>query len=180
MTHEKIMQPEIHIKPVGTIRNDTLNPSLLAGDNGLNRNESGISAIEGMSGDYDQVSEIILADDMTDLLDGIEAYSHLIVLYWGHQVPQSGRMLKKIHPAGLTRYAKQGIYATYSPARPNPVLMTVVRLLTKDKNRLYVSGLDAIHESPVLDIKPYVPSIFPQDDVIIPDWMSMIMKEFGR
>ena len=95
-------------------------------------------------------------------------------------MPESGRELKRTHPAGLAHYPKQGVYATFSPARPNPILMTVVRLLKIEEKRLYVSGLDAIDKSPVLDIKPYVPRNFPREDIVIPDWMATIMTEFER
>jgi tRNA (Thr-GGU) A37 N-methylase len=56
--------------------------------------------------------------------------------------------------------------------------MTVVRLMKRNRNRLLVVGLDAIDNSPVLDIKPYVSSLFPQEDVFIPTWMKLIMKAF--
>lgn len=95
-------------------------------------------------------------------------------------MPPHGRRLTKIHPAGLEHYPKQGIYATCSPARPNPVLMKVVRLLERDGTRLVVEGLDAIDKSPVLDIKPYVADMYPQEDVRIPAWMAEIQQESAQ
>jgi tRNA-Thr(GGU) m(6)t(6)A37 methyltransferase TsaA len=126
-----------------------------------------------------RISEIILAGTLVELLEGIDGYSHIVVLYWGHAVPSHGRSLKKTHPAGLVKYPKQGIYATCSPARPNPILMKVVRLIRRDGNRLFVEGLDAIDKSPVLDIKPYVAEMYPQEGVRIPGWMAEIQKEFA-
>lgn len=178
MTDYFVPLPEICIKPVGIVKNDLLIPPLIAGNEGLEHNQACSSAMKDMTGTDARISEIILGDEFSELLDGIEEYSHVMILYWGHEVPETGRTLKKTHPAGLTGYPKQGIYATYSPARPNPVLMTVAKLMKKEKNRLYVSGLDAINDSPVLDIKPYVPVLFPQEGVIIPDWMKQIMTEF--
>ena len=73
-----------------------------------------------------------------------------------------------------------GIFCTCSPARPNPVLMTVVRLYGRRKNVLQVSGLDAVDGSPVIDIKPYVKELYPQEDVFIPEWMQRIMREVNE
>jgi tRNA-Thr(GGU) m(6)t(6)A37 methyltransferase TsaA len=174
----EITNEGIHIIPVGVIKNDLLTPPLVVGENGLTHNVACTSAIDEMAGTDFRVSEIILAKELNDLLDGIEEYSHIVIVYWGHEISEHGRALKKTHPAGLTQYPMKGIYATCSPARPNPVLTTVVKLLKKEENRLFVSGLDAINNSPVIDIKPYVPVLFPQDGVLIPEWMTNIMKEF--
>ena len=178
MTNSTIQDTTICITPVGIVKNDLLAPPLIARKDGLEHNQACTSAMKDMTDTGTRVSEIILSEEFSELLDGIEEYSHLVILYWGHEVPVSGRTMKKTHPAGMTNYPKQGIYATYSPARPNPVLMTVVQLVKKENNRLYVSGLDAINNSPVLDIKPYVPLLFPQEGVIIPEWMTKIMTEF--
>ncbi|MBN1166137.1 MAG: SAM-dependent methyltransferase [Methanospirillaceae archaeon] len=171
---------DIRIKKVGIIRNDRLLPPLVAGVSGLHHNPACVCAMKDMKETDNLVSEIILAQEFTHLLDGIEEYSHLVILYWGHEVPESGRALQKVHPAGLTLYPVQGIFATCSPARPNPIHMKVARLLRRDAGCLYVSGLDAINNSPVLDIKPFIPESYPVTEACIPDWMKQVMAEFHR
>ena len=52
-----------------------------------------------------------------------------------------------------------GVFATRSPYRPNPIGLTVVRLLSRDGNRLHVHGLDMLDGTPILDIKPYLSSV---------------------
>jgi len=123
------------------------------------------------------VSRIVISDDLTEILDGIEEYSHLVVLYWAHKVPEQSRLLTKVHPMGRKEFPLVGIFGTCSPARPNPVLMTVVRLHGRKENVLEVSGLDAIDGSPVIDIKPYVKDFYPQREVLVPEWMQRILKE---
>jgi len=179
-TDEAVLKNDMIITAVGVIKNDLSVPPLIAGEDGLKHNTAYDSSCEKLKETPGKVSEIVLANRFVDLLEGIEEYSHIIVLYWGHEVPDAGRKLTKIHPAGLTDYPEKGIFATCSPARPNPILMTVVRLLEREGNRLIVRGLDAIDKSPVLDIKPYVAEMYPQDGVLIPDWMARIMKEFGE
>ena len=69
-----------------------------------------------------------------------------------------------------------GLFCTCSPARPNPVLMTVARLCGREKNILKVSGFDGINNTPVLDIKPYVSEFYPRKNISVPGWMETIAK----
>jgi tRNA-Thr(GGU) m(6)t(6)A37 methyltransferase TsaA len=98
-------------------------------------------------------------------------------LYWAHKTTAEGRALKQVHPMGRKEIPARGVFATCSPARPNPVLMSVVELLERRDNVLTVSKLDAIDQSPVLDIKPYVKNQFPQEGARTPDWMGKLMEE---
>jgi tRNA-Thr(GGU) m(6)t(6)A37 methyltransferase TsaA len=179
MTTNEFFSGEIRIEPVGIVRNDLPEPPLVAKEDGLHLNTACGTAVERMGKTGERISEITLAGHLAELLDGIDEYSHIVVLYWAHAVPEARRSLTKTHPAGLVKYPKQGIYATCSPARPNPILMKVVRLVKRDGTRLFVEGLDAIDRSPVLDIKPYVAEMYPQEGVCIPEWMAEIQKEFA-
>ena len=61
----------------------------------------------------------------------------------------------RIHPQGRKEIAKVGVFATRSPCRPNPIGVTVVKLIERRHNVLKVKGLDAVNNTPILDIKPY-------------------------
>ena len=124
------------------------------------------------------ISEIIIYDEYVECLEGIEDFSHLMVLYWTHKTPEVARNIKKVHPAGLKSMPIKGIFATRSPVRPNPLALISAKLLKREQNRLIVEGLDAINESPVIDIKPHLPSYDSPLDVKIADWMYSIMDEF--
>jgi len=80
----------------------------------------------------------------------------------------------KAHPMGRKDLPLTGIFATCSPARPNPLCAIVVRLLECSGNLLKVQGLDAVDGSPVLDIKPYNPSYYPVGEVRISPWLEQI------
>jgi tRNA-Thr(GGU) m(6)t(6)A37 methyltransferase TsaA len=101
----------------------------------------------------------------------------LLVLYWAHLVKPEARSLTRVHPMGRKDLPLVGVFSTCSPARPNPVLVIAVRLLERDGNILRVEGLDAVDGSPVLDIKPYLPSYYAITDVILSDWMNRILSE---
>jgi tRNA-Thr(GGU) m(6)t(6)A37 methyltransferase TsaA len=86
-------------------------------------------------------------------LRGVETCTHLVVLYW---MDKSRRDLVIQVPRhyGFGR----GTFALRSPARPNPIAMSVARLIGVDGSRLSVSGLDCLDGTPLLDLKPYFAS----------------------
>lgn len=116
-------------------------------------------------------STITIDPDLAPSLDGIEDFSHIIILFWMHQA--TGDSPVKVHPQGKTNLPLTGVFATRAPHRPNSIGMTVVKLLDRNENVLKVMGLDAIDGSPVLDIKPYLPKDR-VDGSHHPDWVSML------
>lgn len=171
------IQNELVLRPVGIVRNSVKDPLLKAGDHDIEIQDAMDDMETKVHGARKIRSKIIIKESMSQLLEGIEAYSHIIVLYWAHRVPESSRLLTRVHPMGKKENPLMGIFSTCSPARPNPVLMAVVQLHKKEKNVLNVSGLDAIDESPVIDIKPYVSEFYPRREVRIPEWMYRICEE---
>lgn len=116
-------------------------------------------------------SEIALDPALAPSLDGIEGFSHIIVLYWMHE--STGQVPVKVHPQGRAELPLTGVFATRSPHRPNPIGLTIVELIGRENHILKVKGLDAFDGTPVLDIKPYLPR-----DAIAgaryPDWVSKL------
>jgi tRNA-Thr(GGU) m(6)t(6)A37 methyltransferase TsaA len=163
--------------PVGVIKNRIDEPFLVAGGAGLEMRGELDATMEQVREVRQAISEIVIDETLAGILDGIEEYSHLVVLYWAHKVPEEGRSLVKVHPMGRSEIPEVGIFSTCSPARPNPVLTTVVRLCGRRENVLEVAGLDAVDGSPVVDIKPYVKDFYPQNGVAIPDWMGQLQTE---
>jgi tRNA-Thr(GGU) m(6)t(6)A37 methyltransferase TsaA len=160
------------IRPVGVVRNDIKEPSLVAHSGDLNRQ----NADRRPSRPDENVSEIVIYPDFAGILDGIEDFSHLLVLYWAHRVTPEGRSLTRVHPMGRKDLPLVGVFSTCSPARPNPVLVIAVRLLERDGYTLQVQGLDAVDGSPVVDIKPYLPSYYAIEDAKLSDWMNRIFE----
>ncbi len=142
--------PEIKLKPIGTVRNEIKEPVRRPGQ--------------------DVVSEIILDSSLTEALDNLDDFSHIIVLYWIHKSPR--RVPKKVRPRGNPNLELMGVFATRSPDRPNPIGKSTARLLERRGNVLKVRGLDAINGSPVLDIKPYIPGYDSVEDAKAPSWVD--------
>ena len=117
-------------------------------------------------------SEIIVNEDMNEALSGIDEFSHIIVIYWMHKTPASQRSIKKVHPKRNLNLPLVGVFATRSPARPNPIGIATVKLLECRDNILKVIGLDAIDGTPVLDIKPHIPGSDSPTPARIPGWLT--------
>jgi tRNA-Thr(GGU) m(6)t(6)A37 methyltransferase TsaA len=86
-------------------------------------------------------------------LSGLQTVSHVVVLYWMDQARRDLVLQAPRH------YSEQrGTFALRSPVRPNPIAVSVARLLGIDGNTLSVVGLDCLDNTPLLDLKPYFAS----------------------
>jgi len=100
------------------------------------------------------VSKIVIDRKFEGGLKGLQGFSHIYVLFLLHEAPKwKGSLM--VHPKGRTDIDETGVFATRSPHRPNPIALTLVKLLSKRGRVLTVKGLDAYDGTPVLDLKPY-------------------------
>jgi tRNA (adenine37-N6)-methyltransferase len=97
----------------------------------------------------------------------IEGFSHLFVLWVFDRA--EGSSLIATPPLDNRPH---GVFATRSPQRPNPIGLTVVALLRRDGNKLFVRGVDMLDGTPVLDIKPYLSSV--PDSELRRGWLTGI------
>jgi tRNA-Thr(GGU) m(6)t(6)A37 methyltransferase TsaA len=86
-------------------------------------------------------------------LKDVEGFSHLIVIYHFDRVGEKRPLVTTPFLDDVPR----GIFAIRGPRRPNPIGLTVVRLLERRGRELRVGGIDMVDGSPILDIKPYIP-----------------------
>ncbi len=85
-------------------------------------------------------------------LDGIEGFSHLILIYIFHK--SEGYQLR-VKP--FLDDHEHGLFTTRYPYRPNPIGLSIVELISREGNNLTVKGVDVLENTPLLDIKPYMP-----------------------
>lgn len=105
----------------------------------------------------DAVCTIELDPRFTDALKDVETCTHLVLLYWMDKAPRN--LVRQVPGHGTSSGGQHGTFALRSPARPNPIAMSVVTLLGIEDNKLRVVGLDCLDGTPLLDIKPYLPSV---------------------
>ena len=101
-----------------------------------------------------KISKIEIFDDYAEGLNDIDGFSHLNVFYWLHE--SKGFTLMVNTPWDSVPH---GLFTTRSPHRPNPIGFAVASLVKREDNVLFVEGLDAIDNTPVIDIKPYIKDI---------------------
>ncbi|QII47667.1 tRNA (N6-threonylcarbamoyladenosine(37)-N6)-methyltransferase TrmO [Bacillus paralicheniformis] len=127
----------------------------------------------------DVTSEIELAEDIhPDALKGIEAFSHLDIIFYFHQVKEDQIQYQARRPRNNQNYPETGIFAQRGKNRPNRLGATVVTLLEKSESKLVVKGLDAIDGTPVIDIKPVMKEFLPKGQIIQPKWSEDLMKAY--
>jgi tRNA-Thr(GGU) m(6)t(6)A37 methyltransferase TsaA len=113
---------------------------------------------------------IQLVDAFVPALDGLDGFSHAIVLAWLDRVSESERGILQERPGGIDSLPAIGVFALRTHHRPNPIGVTVVRVDRVEGDVLHVVGLDAVDGTPVLDIKPYLPPYDSVSDARLPAW----------
>lgn len=130
---------EITFKPIGIVHSPFKSRTDINQERC--RQENGFKTIEG---------ELEIFPEYAAGLQDIDGFSHLIVIFVFHQ---AGAVKLTAFPPFDEQ--ERGVFATRSPNRPNALGMTIVNLLFRQENRLKVSGIDMIANTPILDIKPY-------------------------
>ena len=142
----------IKIKPLGQAKNKVVKPTL--------------------PGWKDVVTKIVIDKKYAKGLDGIEDYSHVIVVYW---MDKEKECHLKHHPQGRVDIPFVGIFACRCPQRPNRIAISTVELIKRLGNIITVKGLDIVNGTPILDIKPYTPQYDSVDKAKVPDWVSKLV-----
>ena len=113
-----------------------------------------------------------------EVLAGLDAFSHVEVVFHFDRVDESKVNLGSRHPRGNEAWPKVGIFAQRAKGRPNRLGITTCELLGVDGLTLRVRGLDAIDGTPVLDLKPFMTEFAPRGETRQPDWSSELMAGY--
>ena len=155
----------IQLNPIGFVK------SKFAGEEMRNQ------AVEELEADIE------ILDEYADGLEAIDGFSHLLLLFYMHKITSENRKWLKIKPRIVVRYGLNleevplvGVFCLDSPNRPNPIGLSAVRLLWRKGKILHVKGLDALNETPVLDIKPYSPAR-KIEKFELPEWYKNIIAK---
>ena len=124
--------------------------------------------------DRSLVTTIEIEEALEPALAGIEEWSHIYVLFWMERTPGREEPILQHEKDGV------GILAARSPIHPNPIGLTLVELVRREGNVLWVRGLDAYDGTPVLDVKPYPDwekgQLIVVTDFEIPGWLKGILE----
>jgi tRNA-Thr(GGU) m(6)t(6)A37 methyltransferase TsaA len=123
-------------------------------------------------------SRILLQPEYAGALSGLENFSHAMIITYLHQAKYEKEKHLQRRPRGLEDMPKVGIFSQRAKDRPNPIGVTAVRIISVGGTYLEVQGLDAINDTPVLDIKPYYPRYDKIDMPKVPEWVNRLMENY--
>jgi tRNA (adenine37-N6)-methyltransferase len=127
----------------------------------------------------DIVSEIKLDERFkSDALEGIDAFSHVEIIYVYHKVMDLPVVMGTEHPRRNPAWPRVGIFAQRKKFRPNWLGATICPLLKTEGSSLFVQALDAVDGTPVIDIKPIMKEFLPIGPVEQPQWAVELMKDY--
>ena len=132
-------QPRFELRPIGRVESPLTDPAQAPkqGDEGAPE------------------ATLIFDRDVLDALDGVDAGDEVIVITW---LDRADRDVLRVHPRGDTSRPEQGVFATRSQHRPNPIGLHRVTITAIDDDRVTVSNLEALDGTPILDVKPVLSS----------------------
>ncbi|WP_446752236.1 tRNA (N6-threonylcarbamoyladenosine(37)-N6)-methyltransferase TrmO [Vulcanisaeta sp. JCM 16161] len=158
----------LFLRPIGVVRH------------GLSDDE-----VRNSSMGVDGIIEVF--EEFADGLRNIDGFSHLILISLFNKVTREQRSVLVVRPRRLVKFGirpeelpEVGVFATDSPHRPNPIGLSIVKLIGRDGRFLRVSGLDLFNGTPILDIKPYTPDrSVSVNDLRTPTWYSTLWRRIG-
>jgi tRNA-Thr(GGU) m(6)t(6)A37 methyltransferase TsaA len=136
---------------------------------------------EPIDDQWDSVRAAIVLDAAQfgpDALAGLDAFSHIEVVFHFDRVPDDEIRSGARRPRGREDWPAVGIFAQRGKGRPNRIGVCICHLEKVDGLTLYVRGLDAIDGTPVLDIKPVMKGFLPRGEIREPAWAAEIMKDY--
>jgi tRNA-Thr(GGU) m(6)t(6)A37 methyltransferase TsaA len=136
---------------------------------------------EPIDDDWDAITSTVTLDAeqfSADALQGLDAFSHVEVVYVFDRVDPAKVQTAARHPRGNEAWPKVGIFAQRAKGRPNRIGVSVARLIAVDGLTLTVQSLDAIDGSPVLDLKPFMTEFAPRGELRQPAWSHELMAGY--
>ena len=125
------------------------------------------------------ISEIELIPEIAaEALNGIEAFSHLEIIFYMDRVLDEKAVAQCRHPRKYTALPKVGTFAQRNKNRPNKLGLTKMELLEKKERSIVVRNLDAIDGTPILDIKPVMAEFQAKKPIHQPEWTREVMKNY--
>lgn len=131
-------------------------------------------------------STVEVFPEYEESLDGLDGFSHIFVLSYLHKLRPEQIGSLKVRPRKLLRAGFRleelplvGVFAVDSPTRPNPIGLSLVKLVRREGRKLVVLGLDLFDGTPVLDIKSYR-EVYRADCHDVAEWYQQLVERAGR
>ena len=154
------MQKSIEIEPIGIIRSPFKNRAGMPVQSASNRAAPG---------------EVRLFPRYAAGIQDLDGFSHIILIYYLHKVEAA-----KLIVIPFLDTVQRGVFATRAPARPSHIGLSVAEIDKIEENIIYIKKIDALDETPVLDIKPFIPEVDIPRTPIRSGWLENLSKNFSH
>jgi tRNA-Thr(GGU) m(6)t(6)A37 methyltransferase TsaA len=129
----------------------------------------------------DEKTWIEVKEEYKPALLNLDKFSHLITLWWIDQRDtEVNRKTLQVYPKVKIENVDTplcGVFATRSPTRPNPIGLTIVRILEIIDNKIFIDRTDSFPDTPIIDLKPYIPNSDCIEKVTLPDFFGPLRKK---
>ncbi len=126
----------------------------------------------------EQASIALIEAFSSEALQGLTDFSHIEVVFLFHEVEPVKIVTGARHPRNSPKWPAVGIFAQRGKNRPNRVGTTICRVIKVEGKRIFVTELDAINGTPVVDIKPVMIEFLPREEVRQPSWSHELMRDY--
>ena len=148
---------------------------------GVVRTKATDDEVKEMSGQMEATVEIF--PEFQEALDGLDGFSHIFVLSYLHKLRPEQIGPLKVRPRRFLRAGLKpeevplvGVFSIESPTRPNPIGLSLVKLVRREGRMLHVEGLDVFNGTPVLDIKPYTET-YMVEQYELAEWNRQLLEK---
>jgi len=129
----------------------------------------------------DSRTTLLINSEFSPALKGLEDFSHVWVFWWFDRNDNPDkRSVLQVHPRANRDNPLTGVFACRAPVRPNLIAFSLCRIVAIHGNEVEVEKIDAFADTPILDLKPYIPGIDTASQATVPDWIRRKRKLPGR
>jgi tRNA-Thr(GGU) m(6)t(6)A37 methyltransferase TsaA len=128
-------------------------------------------------GAKDTYATIEFKDEFVEGLKDLDGFSHAYLIYYFHKVECHNL---SVVPFNDKTNTPRGVFSTRTPMHPNSIGLSVVKIITVDKNIVTVQGIDILDGTPLLDIKPYIENFDRVEGEVRSGWMKSSLQEVSQ
>lgn len=123
------------------------------------------------------IARIVIKNKFKDGIKDLDGFSHIYLIYYFHMTKESNL---EVIPFNDKTNSKRGVFSTRTPNHPNKIGLSLVKIESIKDNIIHIRGVDILNETPLIDIKPYIPNFDFVEGEIKSGWMKSSLDEVKK